>query len=340
MNKEDKRFLRLFSVFAILCYISFRKTKISLEFESYDFKAGNSVSKSSLNTDLSERTIRDKPETTVVKSEQSTQTLTINNQAGDVMTIILTSNSENGEKQRSLIRKTWLSDKFTKSHAVFLVGENNNTDSKMEENDLILLPMKDTYQNLATKTKLGIKWVVENTDAKWIFKVDDDVYTDIRGVQNYLKQIDHTKPYLIGRFSFFNNGKGHSGVRVMTKKRYRDERWIDNKYDKRYYPQYANGASGYIISRPIAEYITQNSDILETYVLEDASVGIWIDESPFKDNVIFVNDWYNFRVRKQETCWLKGPPNKINVGDKLPFVIAHNIRSEKVMNRCHSFYKS
>ena len=56
----------------------------------------------------------------------------------------------------------------------------------------VMLPMVDSYQNLTLKVKLGVKWMIENTDAKWLLKVDDDVYADLRRLDGYLKQFDHT----------------------------------------------------------------------------------------------------------------------------------------------------
>ena len=144
------------------------------------------------------------------------------NENAPLMAMILS--SRNGEKERTAIRDTWLSDEFSKSRGVFLVGkdfcphqkalrsdpssceldnskltltgelidqhintlqeqyvqlENNNTASLNNEHNLIMLPMTDTYKNLTLKVKLGVKWMVENTNAKWLLKVDDDTYDEL-----------------------------------------------------------------------------------------------------------------------------------------------------------------
>ena len=77
--------------------------------------------------------------------------------------------------------------------------EANNTLALQSEENMVMLPMIDTYQNLTLKVKLGVKWMVENTNAKWLLKVDDDTYTDLKRLESYLEQFDHNKPYLIGR---------------------------------------------------------------------------------------------------------------------------------------------
>lgn len=129
--------------------------------------------------------------------------------------LVVILSSRNGAKSRKAIRETWLSDDFSKSRAVFLVGnrfqsdpdlpdvtnilktdflnrESSNDLSLKSENNVVMLPMVDSYQNLTLKVKLGVKWMIENTDAKWLLKVDDDVYADLRRLDGYLKQFDHT----------------------------------------------------------------------------------------------------------------------------------------------------
>jgi len=293
-----------------------------------------------------------------IKSRESN--IKINKDAS-LMAMILT--SRNGEKARTAIRNTWLSDEFSKSRGVFLVGkdfcphyrtlrsdpssceldnskltptgeiidqkiqnlqdqyvqlENNNTELLDNEQNLIMLPMTDTYKNLTLKVKLGVKWMVENTNAKWLLKVDDDTYTDLRGLEKYLEQFDHTKPYLIGRMI--------GGARVMTSESFKDRRWIDDKYDGTRYPKYASGAAGYVISRAVAEYIATSFSDLEDYVLEDASMGIWIDQSPLKNSITWIRNWDQF--------WTSG--RCIWEQNKRPFVIGHKLGPEKIQ-KCHDY---
>ncbi len=183
--------------------------------------------------------------------------------------------------------------------------------------------MMDTYHNLTLKVKMGIKWTVENTNAKWILKCDDDVWADIRGLEEYLKELDHTKPYLIGRI------KGD--VPRSTAEDYMDERWIDNKYNGTIYPKYADGAAGYVISRAVAEYIASNFNKLENYVLEDASMGIWIDESPLKNAMHYVQDYSRFKNSANG-----GPKKCLRPGrsKNQTLVYGHKLGHVK-MEKCH-----
>ena len=98
------------------------------------------------------------------------------------------------------------------------------------------------------------------------------------------------------------------------------------------YPRYANGASGYIISRPIAEYIAKNYDRLENYVLEDASTGIWIDEANFESPVNYVSDFEKFYSGGD---WKRQLPI---CEQKNTFIIGHKLTPEMIKT-CHSFLK-
>ena len=68
------------------------------------------------------------------------------------------------------------------------------------------------------------------------------------------------------------------------------KKWTDTLYNGLVYPKYCNGAAGHIISRPLAQYLVDNSEKLIRYALEDASIGIWLSEAPFRDEVNFVDN--------------------------------------------------
>ena len=110
---------------------------------------------------------------------------------------------------------------------------------KNEEN-VVLLPMIDTYQNITKKVKLGIDWVVKNTQAKWIMKVDSDAYVQVDAINDYLKRFDAEQYVVIGRIV--------NGVKVKKSSKDEEQRWVDTKYAKgKHYPQYCSGAAGYSV---------------------------------------------------------------------------------------------
>merc|ERR1712110_306522 len=131
-----------------------------------------------------------------------------------------------------------------------------------QEKNLVLLPMVDTYKNLTLKVVEGYRWVLKNTDAKWIMKVDDDSFVDIEMVKQFLFD-------KIPKFTII--GKVASNVTVISSNKNVSasmRRWVDRDYQKPVYPDYCNGAAGHIVSRDIAEYIVDNADSLIRYVLE------------------------------------------------------------------------
>ena len=182
------------------------------------------------------------------------------NKTSNLIALVLSSRQASSAKSRAVIRETWLSDE---SKGVFLVGkdfcpfydeirtkswdckldtsknissktledytelEKNITSQLSREKNVLMLPMTDTYLNLTLKVKLGIKWAVENTSAKWFLKVDDDAYAYLSSIEQFLEQFDHNQPYLIGRIT---NHVHVMNDNTVGKFRWQDERWLDNKY--------------------------------------------------------------------------------------------------------------
>mmetsp|Transcript_13612 Transcript_13612/g.20720 ORF Transcript_13612/g.20720 Transcript_13612/m.20720 type:complete len:372 (-) Transcript_13612:78-1193(-) len=141
--------------------------------------------------------------------------------------------------------------------------------------DMIYTPKPESYHGLVHKLKEGYDWVIRHTKADWILKVDDDTYARVDSVANYLRQISPLNPIVIGDIIW------SSPVR-------RDGKWAEHpNYKKETYPPWARGASGHVVSRPIAEFISRNKSSLYEYQGEDTSMAIWLDESPLKKNV----DW-------------------------------------------------
>ena len=60
-----------------------------------------------------------------------------------------------------------------------------------------------------------------------------------------------------------------------------------------YFPKYPNGA-WVAMTGNIIRYYADNADNLEDYAVDDAALGIWIDESPFKSKM----EWRDISIRK------------------------------------------
>merc|ERR1712087_370556 len=59
------------------------------------------------------------------------------------------------------------------------------------------------------------------------------------------------------------------------------------------------GGSGYVLSRPVAEWINYHRDSLHEYHNEDAALGIWINESQ-------LNVRWNHKPERFGTMWNLG----------------------------------
>ena len=84
------------------------------------------------------------------------------------------------------------------------------------------------------------------------------------------------------------------------------------------YPPYANGAGGYVISKDIARYVTENSKKLYSYSNEDAALGIWLSRAPFERN--------EFNAENIQMISL----GVDNCHNKTHLVIGHHIRPELI----------
>lgn len=104
-------------------------------------------------------------------------------------------------------------------------------------------------------------------------------------------------------------------------------KWSDIHFPLEIYPPYMNGCSGHIISRNIAEYLVEQLDNnqLEIYANEDATLGYWIYNSPFVEQVSYVNFDHMGSCDKHQ-CHL---PEK--------WLVGHSMRSSD-LNFCYKNY--
>lgn len=186
------------------------------------------------------------------------------------------------------------------------IAEEQVTKQILKEDMTLILPMMDFYRSLPRKLKLGYKWVLENTDVKWIAKTDDDMFVKPNDLENLVKKYNPEENIIIGKIAH--------GWKVA-----RGGKWAEKVYEKDKYPDFPVGSAGHIISRPVAEYIVKHIDGLYDYQGEDTSMGIWMSQN--KDfKVKFVNDAH---LSNQGRCDVEGK-----------YIIGHNINPAK-MKQCY-----
>jgi len=140
--------------------------------------------------------------------------------------------------------------------------------------DIINIERPDSYKSLVHKLKAAFDWVLKNTKADWIVKADDDTFVRVSSVAKLLSRYSPTNPTVVGRVIH--------GSRVA-----KQGKWAEPEYHQKTYPPWPQGSCGYAVSRPVAEYVANHIDSLYEYQGEDASLGIWMDESPLKNTVLW-----------------------------------------------------
>ena len=173
--------------------------------------------------------------------------------------------------------------------------------------DMLFMHEVDVYRHLPQKVKFCYEWGVNHTNANWFVKTDDDSVVRVGTLEKYLKNTYDEHKYTIIGYIADKWGVPRGG------------KWAENNYKPNKYPKFPLGSVGHVVSRPVADYIKRNANNLFNYQGEDVSMGIWMDESPMRSNITWVNS--------------KHMSNHGRCTDKSIWVIGHNIKPE-TMERC------
>ena len=180
--------------------------------------------------------------------------------------------------------------------------------------DIIDVIHPDTYKSLPYKLHFSVRWIMKHCQhVNWIVKSDDDIFVRVKSLQYYvLRHMNHNHPLVLGSI-------------VTDHKPHRKGKWAESpKFRDKVYPPWPFGSAGYVLSRPVAQYIADTDD-LYYFQGEDAGLGIWLSQSPlqvtFVDSPELQKDEYcqekhfiighDIGVDKMRTCWSK-------VGDTVP----------------------
>ncbi|KAG8487428.1 hypothetical protein CXB51_020909 [Gossypium anomalum] len=158
----------------------------------------------------------------------------------------------------------------------FEIGSANRGDSLDrhidEENSktkdfFILERHEEAQEELPKKIKFFFSTAVQNWDAEFYIKVDDNIDVDLEGLIGLLEHRRRQDSAYIGCM------KSGEVVSEEGKLWYEPEWW---KFaDEKSYFRHASG-SLLILSKNLAQYINTNSASLKTYAHDDISVGSWM----------------------------------------------------------------
>ncbi|XP_030240882.1 beta-1,3-galactosyltransferase 6 [Drosophila navojoa] len=148
---------------------------------------------------------------------------------------------------------------------------------QQQHKDLLLLPrLHDDYLNLTEKLIQSLDALTRFYDFSYLLKVDDDTYVKLDNLLNEL--VSYDRKLLRNRADYGHDpqpelywGYFNGRATIKTKGRWREP----NYYLSKNYINYALGG-GYVLSRKLCEHVANHSDLLSTYVSEDASLGTWL----------------------------------------------------------------
>ncbi|KAJ8978178.1 hypothetical protein NQ317_009666 [Molorchus minor] len=244
--------------------------------------------------------------------------------------VILILSAPNNLGKRDTVRNTWLKlyDKDNENRDVgsfkikhyFVIGSLGlNADQLLhlsseqsEFNDILILPIYDSYKTLTEKVKRSFEWLNDQYDYglgfKYVLKCDDDSFVnlktlpeEINAIENtYLTDLDsslrpalqeteylsvnlqvndrHIKPYNLNIYWGYFSGS----ARIKSRGKWKESSWIAAD---RYVP-YAVGG-GYILSKDLVTFIARNAKDLRSFNSEDVSVGFWLGPV---NNVLRIHD--------------------------------------------------
>lgn len=172
---------------------------------------------------------------------------------------------KNVEKMK-MIRNTWLRDlKTYQIHYYIIIGDPSISDYKMED-DILYVPCADNYENLPQKVVAFYRYINENTDYDFVYKIDDDCFMNIENL-----------------FSTYFWNFDYFGRTVATSEKDLNRNWHDGKcqdqslnevpYARDYLGPWCGGGYGYFLSRKSLEVISGMSDYISTDLYEDKAIG-------------------------------------------------------------------
>lgn len=189
-----------------------------------------------------------------------------------VKLLVLVTSSPSNSGLRGTIRQTWLSEaKNNKNVKYFFVIGDRNLNSKQtydlaeeksQNNDLMVLPVFDSYATLTNKILKSYEYSLKNYRFDYLLKCDDDTFVDLKRMLEELEA--SSEPHLY--WGFFD---GRAPVQTKGK-------WADPNYRLcDLYVPYALGG-GYVLGRAVVDFLASNTHILQLYNSEDVSVGTWL----------------------------------------------------------------
>ncbi|KAJ8942847.1 hypothetical protein NQ314_009909, partial [Rhamnusium bicolor] len=233
--------------------------------------------------------------------------------------IILILSAPKNLDKRDTVRETWINS----DQLLHLSSEQS------KNNDILILPMLDTYKSLTEKVKRSFVWLNDQYDYglgfKYVLKCDDDSFVNLKSLTSEIVAMENFYHKLDLKQSFKSNLEQTNFYLSMNaqevpelKLKESGKKMIGSHLIDMYHMLWVEDI---FYQKKLVTYIAKNTENLRSYQSEDVSVGFWL--APV-NNVLRVHD-----VRF-DTEW-------ISRGCRNSHLVTHNI-SRQEMRKMYNNY--
>ncbi|XP_078517214.1 N-acetyllactosaminide beta-1,3-N-acetylglucosaminyltransferase 2-like [Lissotriton helveticus] len=181
--------------------------------------------------------------------------------------------------KRQALRETWgreMEYRGMQVRTVFLLGtEKDGSGPDLQHllrfeselfQDILQWDFQDSFLNLTLKDNLFLKWVtVHCPNINFIFKGDDDVFTNTLGILQYLESIEPDKAKVLYM--------GHLVTEASPFRDHRSKYYIPKSFYEGSYPPYVGGG-GFVFSGSLAKWLYLISQYIKFYPIDDVYTGL------------------------------------------------------------------
>ena len=154
-----------------------------------------------------------------------------------------------------------------------------------EFHDVVLLPMTDSFHNLAQKLLLTWEWTIRNVpQSSMIITLNDDIDESV------VWQISRKVCDVLKIFDWESHGENVIVGTIITDFVQRTGKYADLHYQNEswwwaQWPPFPRGVNGYAVSTKLAKLVLEHKEMLPTTSGDDTSVGLWLQELETRHNV-------------------------------------------------------
>ncbi len=219
----------------------------------------------------------------------------------DVFLVMVITSIHQHRHIRDKIRKTWASPRNTRHgmiRSIFLLAYNGNDTLEKElkeehetHGDILQDNFIDDYRNLTLKTIMALQWYRKSCQyVKFFMKTDDDMFINTFALLDYLNNIRKSYTRVMIGCCYTHGGYVHRKIQ---------HKWFVSlqQFQGKMYPPYCAG-TGYVLSGQVALDVAHIMDSIPNIPIEDAYVGICINQLPYKVAIHNLGNHFNINLNQ------------------------------------------